>query len=89
LARPGRIATQIGPLIATDEDAAAVLLVSALDSASGPVFLDVADRWSGLTRRLQQRGFTVQRPYLRMGMRRDVPFGDVTHTFVIAGPEFG
>jgi hypothetical protein len=53
------------------------------------VFLDLTDRWSGLDRLLQQRGFTVQRPYLRMGMRRHVPFGDVARTFVIAGPEFG
>jgi hypothetical protein len=31
----------------------------------------------------------VQRPFLRMGMRREAPFGDVARTFVIAGPEFG
>jgi GNAT superfamily N-acetyltransferase len=89
LARPGRLATQIGPLIATDEDVAAALLSSALDCARGPVFLDLADRWRGLARLLQQRGFTVQRPYLRMGMRRAAPFGDLARTFVIAGPEFG
>jgi hypothetical protein len=89
LARPGRLATQIGPLVTADEDAAAILLSAALDSVSGPVFLDLADRWNGLARLLQQRGFIVQRPYLRMGMRRDAPFGDVARTFVIAGPEFG
>jgi GNAT superfamily N-acetyltransferase len=89
LARPGRLATQIGPLIAANEDAAAALLSAALDSAGGPVFLDLADRWNGLTQLLQRRGFTVQRPFLRMGMRRDAPFGDVARTFVIAGPEFG
>jgi hypothetical protein len=89
LARPGRIATQIGPVIAPDEDTAASLLFAALNAVSGPVFLDLADRWSELARLLQQRGFTVQRPYLRMGMRRHVPFGDVARTFVIAGPEFG
>jgi ribosomal protein S18 acetylase RimI-like enzyme len=89
LARPGRLATQIGPVIAPDEDLAASLLFAALDTVNGPVFLDLADRWSELARLLQQRGFTVQRPYLRMGMRRHVPFGDVTRAFVIAGPEFG
>lgn len=89
LARPGRLATQIGPVIAADEDAAATLLSTALDSVRGPVFLDLADRWGELARLLQQRGFTVQRPYLRMGMRRRAPFGDVARTFVIAGPEFG
>ena len=47
LARPGRLATQIGPVIAADEDAAAMLLSTALDAVGGPVFLDLADRWSG------------------------------------------
>lgn len=89
LARPGRIATHIGPVVAEDEEAAATLLSAALDSIRGLVFLDLADRWSGLTRLLQQRGFTVQRPFLRMGMRRHVPFGDVARAFVIASPEFG
>ena len=89
LARPGRLATQIGPLIAANEDAAAALLSAALDSAGGPVFLDLAERWHRLGQLLQRRGFTVQRPFLRMGMRRDAPFGDVARTFVIAGPEFG
>ena len=89
LARSGRLATQIGPLIATDEDAAAALLSATLDTVRGPVFLDLADRWSELARLLQRRGFTMQRPYLRMGMRRRMPFGDPARTFVIAGPEFG
>jgi GNAT superfamily N-acetyltransferase len=89
LARPGRLATQIGPVIAADEGAAATLLSAALDAVRGSVFLDLADRWSELARLLQHRGFTVQRPFLRMGMRRHAPYGDPARTFVIAGPEFG
>jgi hypothetical protein len=89
LARPGRIATQIGPIVAANEDAAAALLGAALDAVSGTVLLDVLDRWSLLRRELEARGFTIQRPYLRMGLRRGVPFGDPARTFVIAGPEFG
>jgi hypothetical protein len=89
LARPGRIATQIGPLIAADEDAAAALLNAALDAASGPVFLDAVDRWQKLRTLLRERGFTVQRPFLRMALGRNAPFGDVARTFVVAGPEFG
>jgi ribosomal protein S18 acetylase RimI-like enzyme len=89
LARSGRLAAQIGPVIAADEDAAAALLAAAVDSVRGPVFLDLADRWSGIARQLRQRGFTVQRTFLRMGMRRHSPFGDPARTFVIAGPEFG
>jgi GNAT superfamily N-acetyltransferase len=89
LARPGRLATQIGPLVAANEDAAAVLLNAALDAVAGPVFLDLCDRWPGLARDMERRDFTVQRPFLRMALRRHVPFGDVGQTFVVAGPEFG
>jgi GNAT acetyltransferase-like protein/acetyltransferase (GNAT) family protein len=89
LARPGRIATQIGPIIAADENAAAALLRAALGAVAGPVFLDVADRWQELGALLNERGFTVQRPFLRMALGRSAPFGDIDRTFVVAGPEFG
>jgi Acetyltransferase (GNAT) domain/Acetyltransferase (GNAT) family len=89
LARPGRVATQIGPIVATNEDAADALLDAALSCVSGPVFLDLIDGRDILMRHLQQRGFSVQRPFLRMGLNRRAPFGDPAHLFVIAGPEFG
>jgi hypothetical protein len=89
LARPGRIATQIGPIVAANEDAAAALLDAALDCISGPVFLDLVDGRDLLMRRLRQRGFTVQRPFLRMSLGRHAAFGNPAHLFAIAGPEFG
>jgi Acetyltransferase (GNAT) domain len=89
LARPGRTATQIGPLVATNEDAADALLSAALGRVSGPVFLDLIDGRNILMRHLRQRGFSVQRPFLRMGLKRRAPFGDLAHLFVVAGPEFG
>jgi GNAT superfamily N-acetyltransferase len=89
LARPGRLATQIGPLVATSEVSAAVLLDAALDAVTGPVFLDLCDRWSKLVDHIERRGFSVQRPLLRMALRHRDPFGDVTRTLVVAGPEFG
>jgi hypothetical protein len=89
LARPGRIATQIGPLVAADEAAAADLLEAALGRSKGPLFLDLVDGREVLTRRLRQRGFTIQRPFLRMGLNRGVAFGDAARLFVVAGPEFG
>jgi GNAT superfamily N-acetyltransferase len=89
LARPGRIATQIGPIVAADEQRAAALLAAALGAASGPVFLDLADRWSNLAAQIERQGFSVQRPFLRMALRRRAAFGDVARTFVVAGPEFG
>jgi Acetyltransferase (GNAT) domain/Acetyltransferase (GNAT) family len=89
LARPGRIATQIGPIVAANEDAAAVLLDAVLGCISGPVFLDLIDGRDILTRCLRQRGFTIQRPFLRMSSNRRATFGDTAHLFVVAGPEFG
>jgi ribosomal protein S18 acetylase RimI-like enzyme len=89
LARPGRIATQIGPLVATNESAAAALLNAALGCVRGPVFLDLIDGRAILVRHLRQRGFSVQRPFLRMGFKRRAPFGEPAHMFVAAGPEFG
>ena len=82
-ARPSRlrvgatrpIATQIGPIVAANEGAAATLLDAALGCVSGPVFLDLIDGRDILMHRLRQRGFTVQRPFLRMGLNRRVPFG--------------
>ncbi len=89
LARPGRLAIQIGPLVAADEDSAVALLNTALDAVDGPVFLDLCDRWQSLARALEKRNFAVQRPFLRMALRNCEPFGDAARTFVVAGPEFG
>jgi len=89
LARPGRLATQIGPIVAANEQSAVALLETALGAATGPVFLDLTDRWDELKRNLERRNFTVQRPYLRMGLRHTAPFGDPSRLFVVAGPEFG
>jgi hypothetical protein len=89
LARPGRIATQIGPIVAVDEEAATVLLDAALGAASGSVFLDLVDGRDEIKRSLQARGYTVQRSFLRMALHRSTPFGDPPRLFVATGPEFG
>jgi hypothetical protein len=89
LARPGRIATQIGPIVAMDEKAAGALLDAALGAASGPVFLDLVDGRDEIKLGLQARGHTVQRPFVRMALHRSAPFGDPSRLFVATGPEFG
>jgi GNAT superfamily N-acetyltransferase len=89
IARQGRRATQIGPLVAADEASAVSLLDAALSGASGRVFLDVAERWTGLATWLARRGFSRQRPFVRMVLG---PASKVTchdRLFVMAGPEFG
>lgn len=88
-ARSGRLAIQIGPLGADSETDALALLRSALDRATGPVFLDVPDRWTMLSAELQSRGFTVQRTFRRMALNSSRPNGDPDQSFVLAGPEFG
>ena len=89
VARPGRVATQIGPIVATDEATAFALLRAALGAAHGPVFLDLGDRWDDMKRALRERDFTVQRPFTRMALNRRAPLGEPAHLFVVAGPEFG
>ena len=89
LARPGRMATQIGPIVAMNEDVANTLLDAALGCVSGPVFLDLVDGRDILIHLLRQRGFSMQRPFMRMGLNRRAPFGNPAKLFVVAGPEFG
>jgi hypothetical protein len=78
-----------GPIVATNEAVADTLLDAALGCVSGPVFLDLIDGRDILIRHLQQRDFSVQRSFLRMGLNRRAPFGDPGRLFVVAGPEFG
>lgn len=89
IARRGRRATQLGPLVAADIDAAQRLLEVALAAESCPVFLDVPTRWSGIATWLEQRGFTRQRGFVRMALgAAEVPACS-ERSFVLAGPEFG
>ncbi|HEV7276829.1 MAG TPA: GNAT family N-acetyltransferase [Devosiaceae bacterium] len=64
--RSGRTATQIGPVLSADDDAAASALGATLDVLQGSVLLDVPVRESRLATLLSDRGFTVERPFTRM-----------------------
>jgi hypothetical protein len=89
LGRNGRSAVQIGPLVAEDAGAAQALLVRALSSIEGPIYIDVADAKTGICRWLAQCGFSAQRPLTRMLLGRKTGFDDPTRTFAVVGPEFG
>jgi GNAT superfamily N-acetyltransferase len=89
LGRDGRRATQVGPLIAEDADIAIRLLDVALAGIEGPIFIDVPDRHAKVQAWLAARGFTVQRPYMRMLIGRSTPLDDESRVMAIAGPEFG
>jgi len=89
LARQGRRATQVGPLVAADEAAALSLLQTMFAALDGPVFLDVPERWTAVTAWLQQNGFARQRSFARMALG-PAPIASVhDRLFVVAGPEFG
>ncbi|HEX7052310.1 MAG TPA: GNAT family N-acetyltransferase [Burkholderiales bacterium] len=89
LGREGRVATQLGPIVADGEDVAAELVELACARIAGPVLLDALDRHGGFARRLEARGFEKERPYTRMALGRDELFGDPGRLAAIAGPELG
>jgi GNAT superfamily N-acetyltransferase len=86
-ARPGRTATQIGPLLAAGD--AAPLLERALDVADGPVLLDLPCRETALADLLKARGFSVERPFTRMALGAPAGIDMGPALRVIAGPELG
>ncbi|MBV9539291.1 MAG: GNAT family N-acetyltransferase [Acidisphaera sp.] len=89
LSRAGRLATHIGPLVAPDDAHATRLLDRILHRIDGPAIIDVPARHATFCAALQARGFAPQRPFTRMALGRDAPFGDPARLFATAGPEFG
>jgi len=90
LAREGREAAQVGPLVARDADTARQLLGAALARVSSPVYVDIADHAAALQSWALSQGFAIQRPFTRMahGPQGYAP-GDAALVFCPAGPELG
>jgi GNAT superfamily N-acetyltransferase len=89
LGRDGRTASQLGPLVAEDDAVATALLARGLAGVAGPLYVDLADAWTGVADWLHRQGFAVQRPFTRMLYRRQASFDDPARTFAVAGPELG
>jgi GNAT superfamily N-acetyltransferase len=89
LGRDGRIAAQVGPLVAEDDGIACALLARSLDEIEGPVFVDLADAKTELGGFLEDRGFAAVRPLTRMLYGRSQRFDDAVRTYAVIGPEFG
>ena len=93
IARAGRRATQIGPLVASDAAQAAALLDTAIAAAAGDagraIFLDLPRAHRPLADRLERQGFVRQRPFVRMSLGATEAPRLGTGMFVLAGPEFG
>jgi GNAT superfamily N-acetyltransferase len=66
LGRHGRLFDQIGPVVATSDEAARALACAALDAARGPVVIDAFDEQRRFADWLQAGGFHGQRPLFRM-----------------------
>jgi hypothetical protein len=95
LGRDGREASQIGPLVAEDEETAIVLLNAALAGVRAPIYLDIADHAPVLAAWAEARGFAFQRPFTRMvhgeeaGVDPGPAPGEAGLVFCPAGPELG
>ncbi len=89
LAREGREATHIGPIVADDQDIAAALLEASLANISGPVFIDIPDHQQKLLDWLERRGFQTQRHFTRMLLGRSAPLDRPEQVMAITGAEFG
>lgn len=88
LLRPGRLAWQLGPLIADDRRATEALLAEGLAATGAqPVFADARDA-ADLAGVLEAAGFRPQRGFLRMHLGAPPP-GDPSLLWLTAGPEFG
>jgi GNAT superfamily N-acetyltransferase len=89
LGREGRIATQLGPLIAEDAITARALLGRVLAAVTSPVFIDIADSKPETRAFIEAQGFAFTRPLTRMVYGRADAFDNGTRTFAVVGPEFG
>lgn len=89
LARDGREASQIGPLIARDEDGALALLRAALAAVPPPLYVDAADHAPRLREWLLAQGFALQRPFTRMVRGAAPAPGNESLVYLVAGPELG
>jgi GNAT superfamily N-acetyltransferase len=88
LGREGRLATQIGPLVADDAATARQLLEAALSQAPGACIIDAADHHRELSHALEALGFKPKRSFYRMLFARAQPIDDRKTVMAIAGPEF-
>lgn len=90
LGRNGRLATQLGPVIAATDADAQALLDHALARVQGEVIVDAIDGHTAFHAYLMQAGFAVERSYVRMAQDTSPgAFGSAALTFAISGPEVG
>ncbi len=86
LARDGRAATQIGPVVADRADIAIALMSHAMRTGTPPYILDIPDTHWHVTQWLEANGATAPRAFTRM-VRGDADLPAPNRIFALAGPE--
>lgn len=89
LMRPGRTATQIGPVVADESEVALSLVTHGAAAAETGVLLDGPDRHRGLAAWLRARGAVRERGFVRMILGEDPALADASHLYALAGAELG
>jgi GNAT superfamily N-acetyltransferase len=89
LAREGRTAMSLGPVIADDEATGLALIAKAASAASGPFIIDVPVAHENTRRWLEAQSAVSPRGYMRMTLGTAVGLDDPSHVFALAGPELG
>lgn len=92
LGRHGRVATQLGPLVARDCATAIELAEKALSRVGSAVFIDVPDAQREFADWLASKGFVQQRPFMRMALAPPSHHAQIRTPitlFAVAGPELG
>ena len=90
LGREGWQSTQIGPVIAKDDEIAKQLVLTVLqDTRKKSVILDVPEEQVGWTKWLLETGFSVKRDFMRMVLGRSENIQISQEQYAIAGPEIG
>jgi hypothetical protein len=87
LGREGRLATQIGPLVAEDDEAALALLQAAVQASPAPYFIDVPDSRMQMRAWLESQGATAPRYFIRMVRGEAKQIESAAKVYAIGGPE--
>lgn len=88
--RHGSVREHLGPLVADRTETSCLLLDSCLAPHGDlPMFIDVPDDQQAWREALMERGFRIQRSFLRMYLGRLASPGQTGLIYAIGGPEFG
>ena len=88
--RHGHVREHLGPLVADSAATASWLLDAFLSANPGrAVFVDAPDDQSLWRAELVERGFALERPFLRMHRGRLETPGEPSQIHAVTGPEFG